>query len=124
VADPFEHFEEQERSWSALKALGPKLAQQAAAQLAAEPAVPLAGLIVERGAAEMGRTLPQPPPEWQTMGLDFVGIVKRSVVESILRGNGGEDVLAWMLDHESDDRLPILVCSRHGFRMKEQTLPS
>ncbi len=54
--DSFDHLEEQERSIAYGERFGSELAREAARRWAADPTVPLAGVIAEDGALNLGRT--------------------------------------------------------------------
>ena len=125
--DPFENFEQQERSYSYLKEHGEKLAAEAAREIGRSPGSELAGIILEAGASEYKqiRTAIE-----QGLGIEvtdpvFVQIVPRELALLILTANASQDALDWVAKNAPPfaRRLPIIVAAKNGFRMGAVEIP-
>ncbi len=119
ATDPFQHFDEQRRSYELLDEHRAALVAEARGLLADEPDAEIVGLIVDGDAAEAvaireaittatGRPLGE---------LGFRGLAPRAFVVEILRGTAPA-TLEWLPSSRTEDRrmLPLVVITKGGVR--------
>ena len=121
--DPFDNFDQQERSWSHLEEHSPRLAREAAAILDRDPILELAGLILETGTPESARYRTDIE---QTTGQEFTppvlaGAVPRRKMLEI----AGKQRAAWVEQNAPPFArfLPVLAAMKNGRRFGILAIP-
>jgi hypothetical protein len=120
-----EHPEEPDASMGALQRFVAALAEDAAKVLRDHPFAEIVGIIAESGTIECkrARTLIEQGTGKEHGSEDFAGILPTSVLPQILDQTFPPEAIKWIMEHDRNKDLQIIVCTKAAVRVASVALP-